>query len=114
MKQARIDAIRGFADKLAQWIYDKNDRKLQRGLFMTRDLRDLRRQMLRAQSASTGGTLLFGLDEYATVWLHEDGDQYLVRDLVCIRVVERLHELGLPVEELDPDESEGNSEEASA
>lgn len=114
MKQTRIDAIRGFADKLAQWIYDKNDRKLERALFMTRELRDLRRQMLRAQGASVEGALLFGLDEYATVWLHEDGDQYLVRDLVCIRVVEKLHELGRKVDALDAEESGANSEEASA
>jgi CRISPR-associated protein Cst1 len=114
MKQARIDAVRGFADKLALWIHEKNDRKLERALFMTRDLRDLRRQMLRAQSASAAGALLFGLDEYATVWLHEDGDQYLVRDLVCIRVVERLHELGRSVEELDAEDSPADGKEASA
>lgn len=114
MKQARIDAVRSFADKLAQWIHDKNDRKLERALFTARDLRDLRRQMLRAQGASAEGSLLFGLDEYATVWLHEDGDQYLVRDLVCIRVVEKLHELGRPIEALEPEESARNGEEASA
>jgi len=114
MKQARIDAIRGFADKLAQWIYHKNDRKLERALFTARELRDLRRQMLRAQGASAESTLLFGLDEYATVWLHEDGDQYLARDLVCIRVVEKLHELGRNVEVVDADESATNGEDAKA
>lgn len=113
MKQARIDAIRGFADKLAQWIHEKNDRKLERALFTMRDLRDLRRQLLRAQGASAESSLLFGLDEYATVWLHEDGDQYLVRDLVCIRVVEKLHKLGRKVEALKVDEA-GEGEEASA
>ena len=115
MKQARIDAIRAFADRLAQWIHDKNDRKLERALFMSRELRELRRQMLRTLAASAEGkTLLFGLDDYATVWLHEDGDQYLVRDLVCIRVVEKLHELGRKVEAIEAEESAGNGEEASA
>ncbi len=114
MKQARIDAIRGFADKLAQWIHDKNDRKLERALFMSRDLRDLRRQLLRSQAASVQANLLFGLEEYATVWLHEDGDQYLVRDLVCIRVVEKLHDLGRTVDGIEEIEGEAMGEEATA
>jgi len=115
MKQARIDAIRGFADKLAVWIHEKNDRKLERALFTAREVRELRRQMMRTLNESAEGrTLLFGLDEYVTVWLHEDGDQYLVRDLVCIRVIEKLHELGRTVEAIDAGELAAEGEEASA
>jgi hypothetical protein len=52
---------------------------------------DLRHSLMRVQRVSAQGAApLFGLDEYATVWLHEDGDEWLIRDLVCIRVVEAL------------------------
>lgn len=90
MKQSRIDAIRTFADKLAEHIRHANDKALYRSLVMDK-LSDLRRVLMRAQRESAKGKdLLFGLNEYATVWLHEDGDEWLVRDLICIRVVEVL------------------------
>lgn len=115
MKQARIEAIKRFADKVAGWIHQKNDRRLRRALVMGRP-RELRSALLRAQreSAAPGGELLFGLDEFATVWLHEDGDEYVVRDLVCIRVNEKLHELGEPVDTLlEEAASEGNTDDAT-
>ena len=90
MKQARIEAVRGFADKLAGWIRNKNDKALYRSLVMDKPS-DLRHSLMRVQRASAEGAQpLFGLDEYATVWLHEDGDEWLIRDLICIRVVEAL------------------------
>ncbi len=91
MKAARIEAIRSFADKLADHISRTNDRKLFRSLVFDR-LREARSALISAQRRSAEGTLLFGLDEFATVWLHEDGDEFLVRDLITIRVVERLSE----------------------
>jgi CRISPR-associated protein Cst1 len=90
MKKARIEAIRQFADKLASWIQEKNDRSLYRSLTFDRPW-ELRQTLLRAQRDG----LPFGLDEYAAVWLHEDEsrtDEALIRDLVCIRVVERLRD----------------------
>ena len=93
MKKGRIEVIRGFADKLARWIFDKGDKKLLRALLYER-LSDLEHRLRRAQHESTKGQLLFGLDEYRDVWLHDDGDRYLVRDLVSIRVIEQLHGLG--------------------
>jgi CRISPR-associated protein Cst1 len=90
MKAARIDTIKKFADKLADWIASKNDKKLYRSLMIER-VSELRRGLRRIQQeGAKGGDLLFGLDEYAAVWLHEDGDEWLVRDLICIRVVETL------------------------
>ena len=90
MKQARIEAIRKFADGLSDWIVRVNDKAMYRSLIMDRPS-DLRRALIRAQRQSAKGErLLFGLDEYATVWLHEDGDEWLVRDLICIRVIESL------------------------
>lgn len=93
MREGRIKAIRGFADKLAAWIHSKTDKKLYNALtYGARS--ELLHALRRVQRESAGRELLFGLDEYRDVWLHDDGDAYLVRDLVCIRVVERLHELG--------------------
>lgn len=90
MKKGRIEAVRHFADKLAGWIQNKRDRGLYRSLAFDRPW-ELRQTLLRAQRDG----LPFGLDEYATVWLHEDdsrADESLIRDLVCIRVVEKLYE----------------------
>jgi hypothetical protein len=101
MDKGEIDAIRLFADKLAGWIDSKNDRKLHHALAFERP-RELRGQLLRIQRESTNGPLLFGLEEFAGVWLHPERDEYLVRDLVCLRVVEKLHELGWYSE--NPDE----------
>lgn len=93
MKNGRIEAIRQFADKLAQWIQDKHDRSLYNALAYERSW-ELRQRLLRAQRDG----MPLGLDEYATVWLHEDdggrADEGLIRDLVCLRVVEHLNELG--------------------
>jgi hypothetical protein len=93
MKKGRIDAIRTFADKLATWIHAKTDKKLYNALTYDR-LSELQQALRRVQRESVGGELLFGLEEYRDVWLHDDGDAYPVRDLICIRVVEKLHELG--------------------
>ncbi len=90
MKRTRIEAIRQFADKLSGWIREKNDRSLYRSLTLDRTW-ELRQTLLRAQRDG----LPFGLDEYAAVWLHEEDsrtDEALIRDLVCIRVVERLRD----------------------
>jgi CRISPR-associated protein Cst1 len=92
MNKGEIEAIRVFADRLAGWIDSTNDRKLHHALAFERP-RELRGHLLRVQRESAKGKLLFGMDEYASVWLHPDRDEYLVRDLVCLRVVERLHAL---------------------
>lgn len=95
MKSGRIETIRAFADKLATWIQANHDNKLFRAVVFDRRLSDVRQALLQAQRESAKkNDLLFGLDEYRNVWLHEDGDEYLVRDLICVRLVERLHELG--------------------
>ena len=104
MKPGRIEAIRAFADKVAGWIHGKNDRRLYRALMFGK-LSEAQDALRKAQRESAKGELLFGLDEYTNVWLHLDGDAFLVRDLVCIRVVETLEELGYyrdnPDDELD-------------
>jgi len=93
MKQGRIDAIKAFADKLASVIHRNRDKRLLNALLYER-VSELQHALRRVQRESAAGDLLFGLDEYRNVWLHEDGDVYLVRDLVSIRVIEELHRLG--------------------
>ena len=93
MKAARIAAIKSFADKLAVHIHRAHDRKLYRALLFDK-LPEVRRALRSAQRKSVDGELLFGLDDYVTVWHHDEGNEFLVRDLVAIRVVERLKELG--------------------
>ena len=92
MNKARIEAIRGFADRVATWVETTNDRRLLHSLSFDKPW-ELRGALLRAQRESaSGGQLLFGLDEFTNVWLSQEGDEYLVRDLVCVRVTETLHE----------------------
>ena len=94
MNPKRIDVIRAFADKLAAWIDRKNDQKLFNSLVRDR-LQGVRSVLLRRQRESAlEGALMFGLDEYANVWVREDEDDWFVRDLLCIRVVEKLDALG--------------------
>jgi hypothetical protein len=91
MRKGRLEAIKQFGDKLANWINDKRDRPLYRSLAYDSPW-ELRQRLLRAQRDG----MPLGLDEYAAVWLHEDdsrADESLVRDLVCIRVVEQLNTL---------------------
>jgi CRISPR-associated protein Cst1 len=118
MKDGRIKAIREFSDKLAEWINKKADKRLYRALVFGK-LSELQHHLRRVQRESAGSALLFGLDEYRNVWLHEDGDRYLVRDLVCIRLIERLDELGYfkahPEDIVDTEEEDREaSEEVSA
>src|SRR5262249_22295956 len=93
MEKTRIEAIRRFSDKVADRILSKNDKRLWRALAYDK-LGELQARLRRVQQESAKDELMFGLDEYAAVWLHEDRDAFLVRDLLAIRVVERLHEQG--------------------
>lgn len=117
MKPGRIEAIRAFADKLAGWIHGKNDRRLYRSLMFDK-LFEMQQALRRAQRESARGELLFGLDEYTTVWLHQDDDAFLVRDLICIRVVESLEELGYyrdnPEDKLEDANNEDIEEQAAS
>lgn len=119
MNKSRIEAIRAFADKVAGWIEGANDRKLLHALMFDSKPWELRGAFLRAQRESAKTELLFGLDEFSNVWLSQEGDEYLVRDLICLRVVERLHALGFFAAHPDtiptPPQEEANvTEEASA
>jgi hypothetical protein len=101
MNRTRLEAIRAFADKLAERIHRKTDRRLKKGVLMARSPSDARRALMTAQRTSAEeGELLFGLEEYANVWLSSEGDEWLVLDLVAIRLIERLHQLGESLEDV--------------
>lgn len=115
MKEGRIKAIREFSDKLAVWIHSKGDTRLYRSIVFDK-LSDLQHNLRRVQRESASQTLLFGLEEYRSVFLHEDGDRYLVRDLISIRVIEELHRVGFfqknPEQLVDSEAAEEGTEAA--
>ncbi|AKT38509.1 hypothetical protein [Chondromyces crocatus] len=118
MKKERLEIIRAFADKLADRIQTKNEVSLRRAVFFE-DAWGLRRRLVIEQRKSyeEKGPLLFGLDEFAAVWLSTENDDRLVRDLIAIRVIERLHDLGVDAEAVlstEPNDGESSSTEEFA
>jgi CRISPR-associated protein Cst1 len=98
MTQERLDRIRTFADRLAQYIETKNDKGLLRSFMYGDKEWQLRNALVKAQRHSAAGDLLFGLQDYLDVFMAEDGmgreSWGLVRDLIAIRIVETLHRAG--------------------
>lgn len=100
MDRSRLERIREFADRIATYIAEQNDRQLFNALlFQARRLGELRGALVKAQrtEAKVRNRLLFGLDDYYEVFEAEDAVGItrwdLVRDLAAIRIVEKLHEL---------------------
>jgi len=99
MDQTTVSAIRDFADRLAEHIDKFNDRGLFRGIVYARYAWELRQTLTKAQrnEARQSNRLLFGLDKYLQVFEAADGvgrvDWSLTRDLISIRLVERLYQL---------------------
>lgn len=101
VEEHRIDAIRTMADRLADYIDIQNDQQLFRTLLYGgnrgQDYQDLRTRLIRAdyRVAPSMGPL-FTLDEFLAVFENSD-NQYtwiLARDLLLIRIIERLYERG--------------------
>lgn len=99
MDKKRIELIKEFATRLADLISEHNDRRLFRELVFT-DVEWQYRAILakvQRQYAKDRGKLALGFDEYVDVFLNtEPGARQiwsLVRDLISIRLVERLFEL---------------------
>ncbi len=106
MEQKRVDAIRSFADRLAQQIQRRNDRGLFRSLVYSKRPWELRNALTKAQRNEfrENRELLFGLDEYLDVFEAEDNvgkyDWSLTRDLISIRLIEQLHRSGYLSEDM--------------
>ena len=97
MDPRRIEKIREFADKLATYVANSNDKRLFRDLVFAGRSWEVRNALTKAQrnQAKDRGNLLFGLQEYLDVF-EADGavaiaDWGLTRDLISIRLVESLH-----------------------
>ncbi len=98
MKQERIALIKAFATRLAELIDEHNDKRLFRELVYTTGEWQYRAILSKVQMqyAKDRGKLALGFDEYVDVFLNADADERaswsLVRDLISIRLVERLFE----------------------
>lgn len=97
----RIEAIRTMADQLADYIHHENDRRLFR-LFLQggnggRDYQELRTRLIRSDyQAAQRNRPLFTLDQFIAVFEDSDDRSWwlLARDLLLIRMIERLHAQG--------------------
>lgn len=99
MKKERIQLIKDFATRLAELIDNHNDKSLFRQLVFTAGEWQYRAILTKVQMqyANDRGKLALGFDEYVDIFLNADAEERvswsLVRDLISIRLVERLFEL---------------------
>ncbi len=100
MERERIEKIRALGDTLAEYVHGENDRRFFHN-FMTAQRPDHLRAILIGASVrrmKKGQPPLVGFDPYIEVFeMGEDVPRFdwrLARDLVLIRMVERLYELG--------------------
>jgi len=107
MSPDRVERIRTFADTLAEYIARKNDKAFFRAVTFSQRPGEFRNAFVKAQRNEylDHRKLLFNFDEYIEVFEAEDNagfaDWSLVRDLICIRLIESLHKTGwLTPEEL--------------
>uniref|UniRef100_A0A7C1JKT0 Type I-B CRISPR-associated protein Cas8b1/Cst1 n=1 Tax=Caldilinea aerophila TaxID=133453 RepID=A0A7C1JKT0_9CHLR len=100
MERERIEEIRKLGDRLAEYVSTENDRKFFQGFLRESRYAYFRSLLLKANLATVrrGNPPLVTLEPYITVF--EDGDEVargdwsFARDLVLIRMIERLHESG--------------------
>lgn len=100
MEKERIEEIRKLGDQLADYVSGENDRQFFRNFFTERRYDRFRNILIKANVAHVrrGKPPFITLDPYITVF--EEGDEVarndwaLARDLVLIRMIERLYEQG--------------------
>ena len=120
MDNERIRLIKEFATRLADLILEHNDRRLFRNLVFTSGEWQYRAILSKVQMqyAKDRGKLALGFDEYVNVFLTSAPGERpvwsLVRDLISIRLVERLFEgkffdSAENRDALDPPESESEA-----
>lgn len=97
MSPDRVERIRAFADMLAEHIAGKNDRRVFRAITFAQRPWELRNALEKAQRNEylANQRLLFSFDDYINVFEAETNagfaDWSLMRDLICIRLIEQLH-----------------------
>lgn len=100
MEKDRIEAIRQMGDQLADYVYSENDKRFFRNFFNLDKYDYFRIALIKANAAYVrhGKPPFITLDPYIEVF--EIGSEIpyaewkLARDLVLIRMIERLHQLG--------------------
>jgi CRISPR-associated protein Cst1 len=119
MNPERVERIREFADSLGAYIQKTNDVRLFRRITYAKYAWVLRGELVKAQRREfvDRGDLLFSLDDYLGVFEAEDStgaaNWSLVRDLICIRLVEQLHGSGwLTPEQLIDETADEEQEQA--
>jgi len=100
MDKERVDQIRALGDRLAEYVSNQNDRHFFYEFFTLQRYDYLRTTLLKANLAyvKRGHPPIITFDPYISVF--EEGDEVartdwrLARDLVLIRMIERLYDLG--------------------
>jgi CRISPR-associated protein Cst1 len=125
MEKERIDAIKKLGEELATYIKTYDDRRFLTKFYAENRSVFFRSELLRAdkQQVLNGQPPLFRFDAFCRVFFTRDGDELrfdwqLARDLVCIRMLECLYDLGYRLkregilsEERDVDNIALNNEE---
>jgi CRISPR-associated protein Cst1 len=115
MSPDRIERIRTFADALATYTSSNNDKSCWNAVAYAKRPGDVRVALLKAQRRQAA-SLLFSFDDYVNVFEAESNlgftDWSLVRDLICIRMVEQLHKSGwlTPDELKEPEDMKGDQQ----
>ena len=100
MEKERIDSIRSLGDQLAQYVLQTNDRSFFNTFWMARNYGQVRAALISASAREvrSGRKPLISLDQFLAVFeVYEgspNGDWRLGRDLVLIRLLEQLYEMG--------------------
>jgi CRISPR-associated protein Cst1 len=104
MTEQRIQTIRDMADRLAEYIKTENDKRFFTNFYSATYYDQLRKNLIRASDAlmKRGQPPLVGYDDYIAVFEEPEYDRdekklrtswSLARDLMLIRMIERLYEL---------------------
>ena len=100
MEKERVEEFRKMGDKLADYVSSQNDRRFFREFFRQKNPHYIRAMLIRAnlEHVKRGNPPLITLEPYIEVFEEgyglEKPDWWLARDLVFIRMVERLREKG--------------------
>lgn len=118
MERDRIKVVRDLGDKLGSYISKTNNRKFFGDFYRSDRYGELRGLLIKASNAEIrkGNLPLIGFDEFIVIF--EEGedlariDWRLARDLVLIRMIERLHEDGWMVANKEAVPEDGPDEQA--
>ncbi len=120
MEKEKIEAIKQMGDTLAEYVNNQNDQRFFREFFMINNYYALRNRLIKTDLTYTkqGHPPIITYDAFVTIF--EEGEEtfrkgwwQLARDLILIRMIERLHELGNWLKEHPeaiPDEDEEQEE----